>query len=191
MPRPRFMTFFLSSSWASSISSRNSELTCSATRRAVAPRPEFFSVAGLCIVSPVDQLREDDAGREGDAEHEERAGTGALARSLRLRTGRPDRAVARLLVRRRSSFRARLDQARLELAQEGGVVGQWLGELGGEPSFGGGCVGHLLQVVRCAVHELGGPRRHLRTGGSSPVATRQIFVAVLRAATLAAAASDA
>src|SRR6266536_2577211 len=97
MPTPRFVTFFFSSSWASSSSSRNSELTCSATRRAVAPRPEFFSVVGACIVLPVDDLREDDARSEGEADEEERARS-AAAGTLRLRAGRPDGAVARLLM---------------------------------------------------------------------------------------------
>jgi hypothetical protein len=46
-------------------------------------------------------------------------------------------------------------------------------------------------VVCGPVHELVGLCRHFFTGGSSPVATRQIVEAVFRAATVAAAASDA
>ena len=79
----------------------------------------------------------------------------------------------------------------LGLAQELGVVRQRLCELGGDPSFGSGLVGHLLELVRGPVHDLIGFRRHFFVGGSSPVATRQIFVAVLRAASVAAAASEA
>src|SRR5262245_62557513 len=97
-PRPRFWIFFFSSSWASSSSSRNSELTCSATRRAVAPRPEFFSVVWVCIVLPVDDLREDDARGEGEADEEERAR--APVGSRRLRVARMHGAVAGLLVLR-------------------------------------------------------------------------------------------
>ncbi len=92
---------------------------------------------------------------------------------------------------RRHSLRTRLDQARLELAQELGVVGQRLRDLRGDPAFGGGLVGHLLEVVRGLVHDLIGFRRHFFAGGSSPVATRQIAEAVLRAASVATAASEA
>src|SRR5436190_4030995 len=191
MPRPRFVTFFFSSSCASSSSSRNSELACSATRRAVAPRPEFVSVVRGCIVLPVDDLREDNARGEGEADKEERAGPAAAPGTLRLGAGRRDGAVARLLVLRCPPLRAGLDQARFELAQELGVVGQRLCELGGEASFAGSRVGHLLQLVGRAVDQLIRLRRHFLTGGSSPVATRQIVDAVLRAASVAAAASEA
>src|SRR5207247_10282206 len=145
MPRPRFVTFFFSSSCASSSSSRNSELACSATRRAVAPRPEFVSVVRGCIVLPVDDLRQDDARGEGGTDEEERAGAAAAAGTLRLGAGRRDGAVARLLVLRRPALRAGFDQARLELAQELGVVGQRLREPGGEASFARSSVGHVLQ----------------------------------------------
>src|SRR5689334_18801895 len=115
MPRPRFVTFFLSSSCASSSSRRKSELVCSATCLATAPRPEFRSVAWFCIVSPVDQLGDDDAGREGDADNQERARSAASASALLRRRGaRAHGAVARALVLRRAPLRARLDQARLE-----------------------------------------------------------------------------
>src|SRR5689334_14302037 len=191
IPRPRFVTFFFSSSWASSSSSRKSELACSATWRAVAPRPEFFSVAWVCIVSPVDEPCEDDAGCEGDADDQERVRPAAPAGLLRFASGGIDGSVGRRLVLRRPALRARLDQARLELAQERGVVGQSLRELGGHASFGGGLVCHALEVVRRAVDGLVALRGHRLTGGSSPVATRQIAVAVLRAASVAAAASDA
>ena len=83
------------------------------------------------------------------------------------------------------------DQARLELAKEVSVVGQRLGELCRDAAFGCGFVGYLLQLVGGLVHDLIGFRRHFFTGGSSPVATRQIVEAVLRAARVAAAASEA
>src|SRR5436189_5133795 len=106
MPSPRFVTFFFSSSCASSSSSRNSELACSATRRAVAPRPEFVSVVRGCIVLPVDDLRQDDARGEGEADDEQRAGPAAAAGTLRLCAGWRDGAVAGFLVIRRTPFRA-------------------------------------------------------------------------------------
>ena len=99
--------------------------------------------------------------------------------------------MARLLVLRRTTLRAGFDQARLELAQELGVVGQRLREPGGEASFARSSVGHVLQLVGRPVHQLISLRRHFLTGGSSPVATRQIVDAVLRAASVAAAASEA
>src|SRR6476659_4563779 len=123
MPTPRFVTFFLSSSWASSSSSRKSELVCSATWRATAPRPEFCSVSCVCIVSPVDRLGDGDPDDEGDADDEERARP-AVAGLLLALAGRVDASMDGLLVGRRNALRARSDQARLELAQERGVVGQ-------------------------------------------------------------------
>ena len=51
-------------------------------------------------------------------------------------------------------------------------------------------IGELLQAVRGPVHELIA-LAHFLTGGSSPVATRQIFEAARLAASVAAAASDA
>ena len=96
-----------------------------------------------------------------------------------------------LLVRRRLALRAGLDQARLELAQELGVVRQRLSELRRHAALRGRLVGELLESRRSLVDELIGLRHFFFTGGSSPVATCQILVAVLRAASVAAAASEA
>ena len=79
----------------------------------------------------------------------------------------------------------------LSLRRNCGVVGQRLRDLRCDPAFGGGLVGHLLELVRGLVHDLIGFRRHFFAGGSSPVATRQIAEAALRAASVATAASEA
>ena len=95
-----------------------------------------------------------------------------------------------LLVRRRLALRPGGDEARLQLAQERGVVGQFLRDLRLDTALRGCPIGQLLQAVRGLVDELIA-LAHFLTGGSSPVATRQIFEAVRLAASVAAAASDA
>jgi hypothetical protein len=95
-----------------------------------------------------------------------------------------------LLVRRRLALCAGGDEARLQLAQECRVVGQLLRELRFDAAFRRCAIGHLLQAVRGPIHELVA-LAHFLTGGSSPVATRQILEAAFLAAMVAAAASDA
>src|SRR5436305_5561225 len=115
IPTPRFVTFFLSSSWASSSSSRNSELACSATSLAVAPRP-FVSVSRVGMSPPVDHFGEQDPGGERNADDEEGVRATVLLRlppPAELRAGRGDRAVIGLLILRRPSLRTGDDQARL------------------------------------------------------------------------------
>src|SRR3982751_681824 len=101
MPMPSAATFFLISSAASSSSRRASVLACSATCLAAGPTPGF-SVAGVGMAPPVDELRGGDAERERRAEHEERTGPAAPTRTpAELGTGRGDDALARLQIRRR------------------------------------------------------------------------------------------
>jgi hypothetical protein len=145
------------------------------------------------MASPVDDLGDQDAGRECDAKDEERIRP-LDALGLRplpeLGPGRSDVTLRGLLVRRRLALRTGDDEARLQLAQERCVVGQLLCELPLDPAFRGCLIGHLLQAVRRPVDELIAPA-HFLTGGSSPVATRQIPEAAFLAAMVAAAASDA
>src|SRR5262245_8743324 len=192
-PMPRFVALRFSSSCASSSSRRTSELACSATSFAVAPRPGCASVSRVCMASPVDELGDHDPGGERDAEDEERARP-LRALGLRplpqLRPGRSDVTLGGLLVLGRRALRAGRDQARLQLAQERGVVGELLGELPLDAAFGRCLIRHLLQAVRRLVDELVA-LAHFLTGGSSPVATRQIPEAAFLAAIVAAAASDA
>jgi hypothetical protein len=143
------------------------------------------------MTSPVDELGEHDPGGESDPDDEERvrpaaAGLRALAE---LRARRGDGAVRGSAVSRRLSLCSGEDEARLQLAQERGIVGQRLRELGGDASLGGSLVGDFLEPRCGSVDELVGLRHFFFTGGSSPVVTRQIFEAVRRAAMVAAAAS--
>ena len=73
-----------------------------------------------------------------------------------------------------------LDQARLQLAQEGGVLGERLGELGRDAAARGGLLGEVVEAFGAAFEELV-RFRHRFVGGSSPVVTRQIRDAAARA----------
>src|SRR3954470_11280231 len=126
MPRPSETTLRLSSSAASSSSSRTIELVRSATSLTAAPTP-CESVSWVGMAPPVDPFREDDSGDDRNAHEEERVGPAAafLLRLLALTelwARRGERCLPRLLVDRRLAFRARLDQARLQLADEIGVL---------------------------------------------------------------------
>jgi hypothetical protein len=145
------------------------------------------------MASPVDDLGDHDPGRERDAEDEE--GIRALgALGLRplpeLGPGRSDVTRRGLLVRRRVALRAGGDEAWLQLAEERCVVGQLLRELPFDTAFRPCPIGHFLEAVRGPVDELIA-LAHFMTGGSSPVATRQMLEAAFLAAMVAAAASDA
>src|SRR5215213_4094893 len=86
-PSPIFATFALSSSWASSISSRARALACSATCFAAPPTPPLVPRVGMA--PPVDHLREHDADRKRRADDEERVEPFALRlRTLHLRSRR-------------------------------------------------------------------------------------------------------
>jgi len=91
-----------------------------------------------------------------------------------------------LPVRRRFAFCPGLDQARLELADEGGVLGQRFCELRLRPSLGCRSFGELLQLVRQALDFLI-RGRHFFVGGSSPVNVRHTFAAPRRETTVATA----
>jgi hypothetical protein len=145
------------------------------------------------MASPVDDLGDQDAGGEGDAENEERTRPPAaldFGPLPELGPGGSDLTLRGLLVRRGLTFRPGDDQARLQLAQEYGIVRQLLRELRFDPAFRGRPIGELLETVRGPVDELIA-LAHFLTGGSSPVATRQILEAARLAASVAAAASDA
>ena len=89
------------------------------------------------------------------------------------------------------ALRARGHQAGLELTQEGGVVGELVGQLRLHASLGGRALGELLELVGAAVDQLVGLGRHFLIGGCSPVATRQIREAARREAIVARAPSAA
>src|SRR6266542_5373015 len=97
------------------------------------------------MASPVDPLREEDPRRERNAHHEPGIRAAAFLSRLRpgaeLRARGRDRRLPRLLVRRRLPPRARLDQARLHLPDQVGVLRQRLRELRFEPAFGRHAVG--------------------------------------------------
>ncbi len=111
----------------------------------------------------------------------------ALPSLSELWPGGGDGALRRFLVGRSLPLRPRHDQARLQLAEERGIVCQRLCDLGGDAPLRGGFVGDFLKPIRDPVDELVG-FRHFLAGGSSPVATRQTFEAVRRATIVAAAA---
>src|SRR5262245_44174722 len=154
MPTPSETTFFFSSSAASSSSSLTMVLVRSATSFTAAPRL-CESVSGVGMASPVDPLREHDSCNERRADDQERARPAAallllfrLLALAELRACRCDRRLARLLVGRRFAPCARLDQARLQLADEVGVRRQRLGELRLHAAFTGHLTRELLQLVR-------------------------------------------
>ncbi|HEY8844132.1 MAG TPA: hypothetical protein VIM23_09535 [Gaiellaceae bacterium] len=145
------------------------------------------------MAPPVEHLGQQHAGhkRGADDDQRRRAFRAALALLLRARPELWARGSARLLVHRSPAAGARLDQARLQLAQERGVVG----ELPGQPlpdavAAGRGLVGELLQTLGAPLDCVIG-LGHFFAGGASPVATRQIFEAALRAAIVAPAARPA
>src|SRR5205814_550627 len=93
---------------------------------------------------------------------------------------------AGLFVRRGLALRPRSHQARLQLAQEVGVLRERLGELRLEPVLVREPLRCGLRLVRDALHDLVA-LRHFLVGGSSPVAIRQIRDAARRAVIVAAA----
>src|SRR5437660_831341 len=89
-------------------------------------------------------------------------------------------------LRWRPSLCARLDQARLQLAEERSLLRERLRELRLRAALGGGAICQRLQLVREAFHLLV-TRRHFFVGGSSPVSVRQILEAARRETTVAIA----
>jgi uncharacterized membrane protein YbhN (UPF0104 family) len=107
-------------------------------RRAFRPATRRTSAARVARSEPVDDVREHDADDEERGDHHEGARAAAARRpalrpvALRARrAGRPRRRDdrRRLPVRRRVAACAGGDQARLQLAEELGVLGERLGEL--------------------------------------------------------------
>src|SRR5262245_31237247 len=125
IPIPSCEAFRLSSSAASSISSRTRVLACSATPLAVAPRPgDSGSVSGVCTASPVDHLREDDPGDERRTDdHHRRRAAAPLLPGLRLLLRRRLRGRAR---RRRCPRLRRLRLCDRCLRGRGGRRSAWL-----------------------------------------------------------------
>src|SRR6266568_6916889 len=138
IPTPSALTLRWTSAAASCTSRRASELACSATCLTAAPSPPFGcpSVSRMGMSSPVDELGHEDARDQGGAGDDERVRPTTLLLVLRRRRrGRrhglgPDAAVRRML-----STDPRLDQARLQLAQEDRVVGQVGSEFGDEAAL--------------------------------------------------------
>src|SRR3954470_18604050 len=131
IPIPSDVTLRLSSSAASSSSSRTIELVCSATCLTAAPTP-CESASWVGMASPIDELREHDPGDECGTDDDERVRAALLLRFLALAelwARRRQRHLPRLLIRRGFALRARLDQARLQLPDEVGVLRELLREV--------------------------------------------------------------
>src|SRR5207253_2969839 len=136
IPRASATTLRFSSSVASSSSRRTRALACSATLLVAGPRRCSWptSVSRVCMASPVDDLGKQDSRREGGADDQDRRRAAAvlalllLLRLLSARLGRRGRSRRRWLRGRPFAAGARRDQARLQLAQERGVLGELLGE---------------------------------------------------------------
>src|SRR4029453_153156 len=139
MPRPSATTLRFSSSAASSSSRRMIALVRSATSLTAAPTP-CASVSRVGMSPPVDPLGQGDSRDDGDANDEPRiraAAVPVLRPLAELRARTCERGSSRLLVRRRLALGARLDQARLHLPDEAGILRQRLGQLGFEPALRG------------------------------------------------------
>src|SRR6266540_2375564 len=186
MPTPRAATFRLTSSAASSSSSRASVLACSATSLAAGPTPRC-SVSRVGMSPPVDELGEADPCGECDPQDEERVRAAVPLRSLaELGGGGRDDVLTRLEVGRRLPFDARGDQARLHAPEERSVLGERLRELGGHAAGRGRAIRQALELAGSALHQ-SVALRHFLAGGCSPVATRQTREATARAPIVAAA----
>src|SRR5262245_24008649 len=110
------------------------------------------------MAPPVDPLREHDSYDERRADDQVRGRSAAalllllcLLAPAELWPRRCERRLARLLVGRRFASRARLDQARLQLAEEVCVRRQRLGELRLHAALTGHLTRELLQLVRRAL----------------------------------------
>src|SRR4051794_5138398 len=147
------------------------------------------------MTSPVDDLGEHVAGGECRADHEPWADA-ALAlglrrlRALDLRAGGRVARTAGRLVGGRVAGRARLDQARLQLAEELRVLGERLADLRFHAAGSLCLLDERIELVGRALDGLVA-LRHFLVGGASPVVTCQIFDASRRAAIVEAAPSPA
>jgi hypothetical protein len=146
------------------------------------------------MASPVDDPREEDAEREGRADDEQ--GVRAAARfapASELGPGRGrDLGLLRLLIGGELAARACGYQARLQLPQERSVLRELLCDALADTAASGGLLGELLEAIGAPIDEGVGLVHRVRlvhrlTGGSSPVAIRQIRDEIARAATVAIA----
>src|SRR5438046_267399 len=127
-----FVTLRLSSRVASSSSSRTSALACSATLFVAVPRPSSRpkSVSWVCMAPPVEHLGKQDPRHERGTDDDDRRRAAALLLSSFLglvgtaRGRRRGRWRLRRLPRGALTAGARRDQARLQLAQERGILAQ-------------------------------------------------------------------
>src|SRR5438034_3359094 len=192
IPVPRDWAFFLSSSTASSSSSLARLLACSATCFAAGPTPLFASVVSrVGMAPPVNHLRQRDPGckrHRGDQKRVRAAA--ALPPALRSPPLRRPRCgdlrargprLLRSAVDRSLALSACLDQARLQLAQEGCVLGELVGQVRDEATLRGRLPRQLLEA-RGALFHHEVALAHRFSGGVSPVARRQPTEAACRAA---------
>src|SRR5581483_1621539 len=191
MPTPRAVTFFFSSNAASSSSSLAIADAWSATCFAAPPTPApFVLVPWVGMPPPIDDLGEHVPRCERGPDHEPRARAvpppAARTGALELRPGGRAPDSAGRLVGRSLALRARLDQARLQLPEEVRVLGQGCADLrlhaAGRLRLPHERVELVGRALDCLIR-----LRHFFVGGSSPVATRQILDASLRAAIVEAA----
>ena len=182
-PSPSDAAFFLSSSVASSSSSLTSEL--GVLGDFLCGRRGSFSLsraAGVGIAPPVDDLRDQDPGDDSRTDDQQRARPFLLPTRFRraagLRAGRRDGAsgaFGRLLVLRSIPFGPRCDQARLQLAEERGVVGELGRDLRSHASLGGRLVREFLEP-RLPCRRRGRPsRRPCRSSWSWSLLRRGLF----------------
>src|SRR3954449_13141847 len=138
------------------------------------------------MTSPIDDLRQDETRSRGAADDGERIRTSARAAVLLLLSRQRRHDVVRRAARGRCAFRARPDQARLQLPHEHRVLGQRPGQLPSDAAATCGALRQAAEAVGGAIDERVASQNFL-TGGSSPVATRQMPEAARRAAIVAAA----
>src|SRR5580765_488793 len=135
------------------------------------------------IAPPIHKLRREETRRGGTADHRERTRPAA---GFRRRLGKRRRNAVRRSVLRRSTLGARPDEAWLELAQKDRILREWLRELSGHASAARRPLREATESVGAAINQAVAAHYRL-TGGSSPVATRQMPVAARRAAMVAKA----
>jgi hypothetical protein len=139
---------------------------------------------------PVENLGDGDARNQRDSEDEERVRPSTPRPFSELRPARADDVLSGREVGRRFALHARHHKAWLHAAQEGRILGERFRQLGHETARGSRPVREALQLLRAALHERIASG-HFLTGGCSPVATRQIRDASVRAPMVAAAPSPA
>jgi hypothetical protein len=136
---------------------------------------------------PVEELGDRDTRSQRDTEDEERVRPASLLRALAvLRSAGGHDILSRLEVLGRLAPCPCGDETRLHVTKERRVLSERLRELRHEAARAGGTIGQTLELVRSTLHE-GIASGHFLTGGCSPVATRQMREATVRAPIVAAA----